>query len=64
MFFGYEKKFLRIIILDEVSDCVVHELDEVRGGIKGNIISRVGPLYILIQKVRGINPKQKVYGHT
>ena len=49
----------RIIIACGVPECVVYELDGVRGGIKGKLMSKVAPTCIFGQAEIGINPNQR-----
>ena len=49
----------RIIIAYGVPECVLYELDGVRGGLKGNLTGKVAPTCIFGQAEIGINPNQR-----
>ena len=55
---GYGKLLLSIIILNVVLENVFHELNDIRGIPKSNLIRRATIVGMLILEVRCTNPKQ------
>ena len=56
---GAKKRFLCVIVLNRVPECVVHKLADFRGGSKGNFMSIVVSMGRFSQTVRYPNPNQK-----
>ena len=53
---GSGKVLLCIIIVERVLECAVCELDDVKDGLKVNLIVITPPMCILIKAVIGTNP--------
>ena len=57
---GYGKLLLSITILNVVLENVYHELNDIRGIPKSNLIRRATIVGMLIHEVRCTNPKQNI----
>ena len=57
---GYGKLLLIIIILNVVLETVCHELNDIRGITKSNLIRRATTVVMLIHEGRCTNPKQNI----
>ena len=57
MVLGYGKRLFLIIIVVRVPVCLLCEVDEFRGGLKGNFVVMVDPMYIFILVIRDVNPR-------
>ena len=57
MILGSGGKFLSVIVVGRLPECVVCVLDEFRGGIQGIPISKITPIFMFIHTVRCANPR-------
>ena len=55
---------LCIIVLDGAPDFVMYELDDFRGGLKGNLVRKLSPTCMFFRVAIGINPNQRDCFHA